>query len=716
MTTQGSGASAHAPGDAGDIVLQDSTGLAVEFSAEGQLVSVQRAGARFGVVAPCFGWSLRTGWEDGAPEPLRPCAAAAVSQPDATHLQLKFDRMQYEDGREVEVAVELTWELADGVLQGRLDRVELPEDLRPAALAFPEVRVPYEGDAQWLIPMDLGMLVDNPLRDAVNAPDMSAYRRGWASHMQLTAWLADGLGLLLHSRDTEGWIKSMLLRVGQGAAQLCIEHILPQPVEGPQQFPAYPVVVAPFVGGWFEAAQVYKPWALQQRWASRGPEQRRQSYVADLACWLWLRGRISNVSPAAKEIARRLGLPIALDWYWWHKHPYDTSYPDYFPPREGTEAFKAAVADLQAHGVSVQVYSNGMSWDKDEPRWDTEGRKCTTVLRNGDYWGNVYNTWMNRKLMHTCGAAEGWHRQALITAEGASALGLDGLYMDQIAICGGNTIPCFSTEHGHVPGGGCYGVQGFRELFEKVHRAHPDLVISSESVSEVYQDLLECCITLQTSWEASHGVAAQTSDLVPLFHAIYHGRAVVFGNYCHIDGITPWDELWPQEARPAPEDEKDWHTLCPDQFALDMARTVACGCQPLATNLTMAHLENPELAADIAFFLDLSRLYHQNREWLLWGEMLHPGTVDCETLEVSAICRTIFTPPATIEPFTVRRPAVLSSAWRSPDGVPALFLFNYSRTEQTVTIGRPDGLLPHDGQMTLTLPARTARKVELEEG
>ena len=23
------------------------------------------------------------------------------------------------------------------------------------------------------------------------------------------------------------------------------------------------------------------------------------------------------------------------------------------------------------------------------------------------YWGHVYNTWMNRKLMHTCGAAEG---------------------------------------------------------------------------------------------------------------------------------------------------------------------------------------------------------------------------------------------------------------------------------------------------------------------
>jgi len=357
-----------------------------------------------------------------------------------------------------------------------------------------------------------------------------------------------------------------------------------------------------------------------------------------------------------------------------------------------------------------------MSWDRDEPRWETVGRECTTVLRDGEYWGHIYNTWMNRKLMHTCGAAEGWHRQALITAEGAAALGLDGLYMDQIAIVGG-IFPCYSTEHGHVPGGGSYGVQGFRELFGKVRERHPGLVISSESVHEVYQDLLECCITLQTSWEASRGEAGcRGTTLVPLFHAIYHGHAVVFGNYSHIDGITPWDEKWPQEARPAPDEEKQWHKLCPDQFALDMARTVACGCQPLCTNLTAAHLQNPELEASVQFFLDISAFYHAHREWLLWGEMLSPGTLNCETVGVSCIARTIFTPPSDITPFEVKRPAVLHSAWRSPDGKAALCLFNYTREDQTVTTRREDGLVPEDGQTTLTLPARSMKFVGLVEG
>ncbi|MEN6641293.1 MAG: DUF6259 domain-containing protein [Armatimonadia bacterium] len=699
-------------GETGEIRLQDSSGLIVRFCTDGQLLAIEREGCSWSFTAPCFGWSLRTGWEDREPGTLRPCGAADVQQPDATHLRLRFDRLQYDDGRQVEVKAEVVWELADGLLQGHLERMELPEGLAPAALAFPEVRVPYSDDAQWLVPHDLGMLVERPLEGAVEAADMSACWRDRA-HMQCTAWFAGGNGLHLDARDTDGWMKSVLLRVGQGTAQLCLEHLLPQPVSGPQDFPRYRVSLAPFVGGWYEAAQIYRPWALQQQWASRAHDQRRNSYVAELACWLWLRGRIANVCPAAKEVAQRLQLPVALDWYWWHKHPYDTSYPDYFPPREGAEAFSAAVADLQRNNVSVQVYTNGMSWDREEPRWETEGRKCTTVLRDGEYWGHVYNTWMNRRLMHTCGAAEGWHRQALITADGVAALGLDGLYMDQIAIVGGTT-PCFSTEHGHVPGGGAYGVQGFRELFRKVREQHPKLVLSSESVSEVYQDLLDCCITLQTSWEASRGAAGcKGTTLVPLFQAVYHGHAVVFGNYSHIDGITPWDYLWPEEARPAASEERDWHAICPDQFALDMARTVACGCQPLATNLTMQHLNSPELAPEVDFFLDLSRFYHAHREWLLWGDMLAPGSLDCEIVDVTCIQRSIFTPPSSIEPFTVQRPAVLHSAWRSPDGAAGLFLVNYTRSDQSVTIRRSDGLVPEDGQASFTMPARSLRFVRL---
>jgi len=130
----------------------------------------------------------------------------------------------------------------------------------------------------------------------------------------------------------------------------------------------------------------------------------------------------------------------------------------------------------------------------------------------------------------------------------------------------------------------------------------------------------------------------------------------------------------------------------------------------------MDHLNDPVFADDVAFFLDLSRFYHAYREWLLWGEMLHPGTVDCAQIDVTCIQRSIFTRPSTITPFTVQRPTVLHSAWRAPDGEAGLFLFNYTREEQTVSISRPDGFVPEDGETTLTLAPRSMRLVRLVEG
>jgi len=687
-----------------EFLLRDATGTSARFSPRGELLELIGKDSGWTFAVPGYGWSLQVLGGGQATEGLWPCSLRTVAPAGPASLQVLCDRLRYDDGREVEATVELVWQLVDGLLQGRLVRVQLPEGLKPAALNFPDVRVPYAEAVQWIVPEDLGRVLENPGAEHVTAKGMPCCIRRRA-HMQFMAWTAAGAGLYLDSRDTAGWTKSLVLRVGEGLARLSLEHSLPQPPSGAPEFPAYSVSLAAFKGGWYEAARLYRPWALAQAWAARGPAERRGSYVAEAACWLWNRGRIDNVVPATTEVARRLGLPVALDWYWWHKKPYDSGYPDYFPPREGEERFRAAVRDLQRHHIAVQVYTNGVCWDQDEPDWPTTGRLGTVKLQNGEYQGHVFNTWMNRRLMYMCGASDIWHQRALQTADKAAALGLDGLYMDMIAITGGMT-PCYSPDHGHTPGGGAYGTQGFRELFSRIRARHPHLRLSSESVAEVYQDLLDACITLQTSSERGGRV-------VPLFQAVYHGHAVVFGMYTHIDGITPYDEAWPPEQRPAPASEKDWHALCPDQFALAVARTVAYGCQPTATNLTVRHLTAPEFAADVAFFLDACRFYHAHREWLLWGEMLAPGELRCGMVEVSCIDRNIFTRPEALKPFTVHRPAVLHSAWRSPAGAAGLVLVNYTRQAQTVTVERPDGLLPAADGAAVTLAPRSLQFVPL---
>ena len=231
------------------IVLRDDAGMTAHFAEDGQLLAIKSDGCVWDLAPGCFGWSLRMGFDDQAPDVLRPCAAARVTQIDATHLHVEFDRMRHEDGREVEVTLRLTWELVDGLLQGRIEHVEMPEGLLPAALAFPDIPLPYSDNAQWVVPRDIGVLIDNPLADAVDAPDMSGFRRERA-HMQMTAWVSGESGLYMDSRDTDGWMKSLLLRVGKQTAELCIEHLLPQPVTGQPEFPGQRVSLAPFAGGW----------------------------------------------------------------------------------------------------------------------------------------------------------------------------------------------------------------------------------------------------------------------------------------------------------------------------------------------------------------------------------------------------------------------------------------------------------------------------------
>ena len=35
-------------------------------------------------------------------------------------------------------------------------------------------------------------------------------------------------------------------------------------------------------------------------------------------------------------------MPVSVFWHWWHGCAYDAGFPEYLPPREGTDAFKTA--------------------------------------------------------------------------------------------------------------------------------------------------------------------------------------------------------------------------------------------------------------------------------------------------------------------------------------------------------------------------------------
>ena len=104
----------------------------------------------------------------------------------------------------------------------------------------------------------------------------------------------------------------------------------------------YPCSVKFYNGGWYEAAQIYRPWALQQHWWQ---DQTEPNPLENIGIWVWNRGLVKDALVPVERLLKALGpsVRVALDWYWWHNNPYDTEYPNFWPPREGEETFKAAV-------------------------------------------------------------------------------------------------------------------------------------------------------------------------------------------------------------------------------------------------------------------------------------------------------------------------------------------------------------------------------------
>ncbi len=711
------------------MLIRDATDNEARFTPQGDLTGFTSHGQRWELGEPTPGWSLE--FTQGLNRlPARPAPGSGrPTQTAPDRLEVTFQNVQTAGGP-VPLETRVTWWLEDGLLHARLALAGLPTEPVLHAAVIPDVTIPYDQpDATRLVvPREIGMIIEQAASGLFlekGAPGELRLAYPGHVHMQCFGWLEGDHGFYTDARDPEGWIKEWrFFHAGSGRIGLQLRHLAPRRLEPAGAFALpYPVTLGGTAGGWHGVAHTYRRWALRQTWASRGPEERRKSYFGNIAFWLWNRGRIDHVAPPTRELARRIGAPIGLDWYWWHRHAYDTQYPDYFPPREGTEPFKAAVKELQAHHVFVQVYTNGMCYDKDGARWEPDGPACAIELENGEHHAPAYNTFMKHRLADVCGDSAVWRGILLDLVGRARDLGLNGLYLDMIAAVGG-LHPCYNPRHDHAPGGGCYGVQGFRRTLEEARRLAPGLALSSECTSECYLDLLEGNITPGLSLERLKSQAelyGGRARLIPLFAAVYHGHCVCFGNYTLLDSVPPFDELWPPQFRTPPEAEKDWMTLCPDQFGLELSRTVIFGNQPLVGNLTEAHLTQPRYSEEVSFLITLARFYYENREWLLWGDLLPPGELACRTKDIVFVQRFIFTKPGEETFLTRPHPAVLHSEWQAPDGRQALILINYGRQEETITytpapgftLAETDGVIRNGCQFMGRMPPRSCHRLAL---
>ena len=552
--------------------------------------------------------------------------------------------------------------------------VDKPVGLGLDRIQFPRVcGLRRQADERLAVPAWMGQMLANP-RSLLSGKDGRGRRLEWGYpgrlSMQCLAYYQDGgCGFYAASDDNRAARKTFAIRgTSGGDVDFEMMHYPPSQVTQEDRYTLpYRVLLGTFRGDWITAAERYRTWAVDQPWAreSRVRKGLVPDWVLDTHLWVWNRGRSPGVLPPAAALQERLGLPVSVFWHWWHGCPYDIGFPEYLPPREGTEAFRQAVARAHEDDLRMLVYMNQRAWGMSSASWQAEGAERFAVKgRDGKVRPEIYNTFTRQALASMCLATSFWRdKYAGLAEEAFKDLGVDGIYMDQAC----SHKPCYDPNHGHPPGGGDSWIEGFRTLSETIRKrceGDPPIVLAGEGCREAWLPRLDLMLALKVSKER-YSSPTDPWEVIPFFQAVYHTCAVTYGNYSSLT-MPPYDDLWPAKFAPdAPLALLD--RKYSRQFYLEQARTFVWGQQLTLANFREAHLE--QRPAEIEYLIRLARVRSRATKYLLHGEFLRPPELNAPKTTSDFSRLSIYAGQnSRLTSFTKQHPLALAGAWRAADG------------------------------------------------
>ncbi|HOE11044.1 MAG TPA: DUF6259 domain-containing protein [bacterium] len=483
-------------------------------------------------------------------------------------------------------------------------------------------------------------------KDFLSRHDERTYP-GAAQAMPFLA-VSDGTsGLYLGTHDREGYSMHFIIgrHENEEAATFAIRHDVEGMGIAKKYSLPYSVVTVPFRGGWYEAGRIYRKAAMDTPWGGIPPLAERK----DIPEWmkatdLWYIGSCHDDATADQAIkfAQFFNVPTAAHIYTWHEIPFDDHYPEYFPAKPG---FKAAIQKIQKAGIPAMPYINGRLWDPATESWKEKNAQTACSLNEkGEKYVEVYGSKV--PLSPMCPYTELWQNTVRDLVDRlVNEVGVKAVYIDQISAASAKR--CFAKNHGHPIGGGTYWIQGYRQLLKKCLKCLPhDAALTTEENADPWNDLLHAWLMVNTQ--------ERGGEIVPLYPAVYGGRAISFGFQYILGNDLP--DRYP--------------------FRLKMARAFVFGSQ---LGWVGAGVLDPKHQDEAEFLKRLCEVRHSAREALQYGELLAPvilesgGTVSWKYKDGG-------------KEIESTQPAVVASAWLTPEGKRILALANVADDARTVTL------------------------------
>ncbi len=369
-----------------------------------------------------------------------------------------------------------------------------------------------------LYPWDTGCLIRNPAHSFPGSLTMHYGCSGMA--MQFIALYGeDTAGLYVATKDGDGHVKDMRLSEQFGQEGSLSLEVFSLAYQGESAYARpWPVETRLFHGDWYDAAQIYREWALQQKWTACGPMAMRADFPEPLRKIGLTTYGVKSVfySPEQLENRNRLGpngfspipddqlfdvvggtidpeafaarvkafkdyLGFSFDVF---NHPFLDHFGRATPRYILLHGYPEAARLIHEIGCYTIPWTTALRMDTTSERWKKENGEQGAILdENGKYVIQFADGCM-KALM--CPATPYWQKVLYDTSERMLKSNLTVVYYDEICATGPQV--CMNPAHGHTLGGGNYGLNGYRQVMEATHtrlRARfPEYYSSGEHVGE----------------------------------------------------------------------------------------------------------------------------------------------------------------------------------------------------------------------------------------
>lgn len=554
------------------------------------------------------------------------------------------------------------------------------ERVRFPILEFAPIGQPQEN--VYIYPTYRGWLVADPFHQSWSFGEDS-YPGGFSMQFQALYNRRTGTGVYFGTFDAAPHFR--LIRTDHTTSRLTWQpsHFPTDIGFGNEDFTlAYDCVVRPFEGDWWDVCQIYRKWAVEQRWCSKGPLDTRDDipkWYKEAPLYLVTDSYASDESVAATRdhylrFLKWAGMPLPCNWYTWKKyHPGLTTYDvpfnywrkDYrkahpcanihdgnYPRLPALPSLSEACKTLRAAGGMVCPYVCLGIYDQGPCRNAPYANEATPHVAR-DLYGNMLS-FHTETSWAMCAATEWWRSrltETCVTLLQRENVG--GFYLD---VMNGYGHPCYWTPHGHAACGGETLPSAMHGLCERIRDAvkalDAQVITSGENAAENMIDVID--------GRLHGGYTVMPTSTTPLFAAVYQ-------------------DYVPRYALGVRANDEDLFYMQAGLLFVEGAQIGRLRLKPMDGGLSF---DDPAHKPMLDFLSHLVACYRLDvaKKFLCYGQLMRPLEFR-RPAPMPVLRHTMPGRERWYKGGVTELPALVSGVFRARDGELGVFIVNMGRTE-----------------------------------